>query len=143
MPLRTLGKSKFLQTFGRAARLDLLDRELMDTGKIKPDDLDKMNKPYSWVIVPTIVHEDVDSKEHIGNLITELRDYGFKPSEDIISTNRKNGLPTIEGPDALNEVKKQCPNIGKYIEKVEADYENERIAKLSKLELLKESFGSS
>jgi superfamily II DNA or RNA helicase len=131
MPLRTLGKAKFLQTFGRAARLDIEDRDRITSGEIKPNQLTEMNKPYSWVIVPTIIHEDADSKEHIGNLITELRDYGFNPSEDIISTDSKNGLPVVEGPDALNEVKKNCPNIGKYIDKVEADYENEYIAGLS------------
>jgi len=138
LPLRTLGKSKFLQTFGRAARLDIEDREGIEKGLIDLSDLSNMNKPYAWVIVPTIIHEDVDSKEHIGNLITELRDYGFNPSEDIISTDSKNGLPTVEGPEALNEVKKKCPKIGDFIEKVEADYEEIRIASLSKLELLKE-----
>ncbi len=131
MPLRTLGKAKFLQTYGRAARLDLDDRERIQKGEIKSSDLGEMLKPYAWVIVPTIVHEDADSKEHIGNLITELRDYGFKPSEDIVSTDTKNGLPTVDGPEALNEVKIKCPNIGKYIEKVEADYENEYVASLS------------
>ena len=131
MPLRTLGKAKFLQTFGRAARLDIEDRERITNGEITPDQLVEMNKPYSWVIVPTIVHEDADSKEHIGNLITELREYGFKPYEDITCTDNKNGLPTIEGPEALNEVKKMCPNIGEFIEKVEADYENEYVASLS------------
>jgi superfamily II DNA or RNA helicase len=131
MPLRTLGKAKFLQTFGRAARLDIDDRERITKGEITPDQLDEMNKPYSWVIVPTIIHEDADSKEHIGGLITELRDYGFKPSEDITCTDRKNGLPVVEGPEALNEVKESCPNIGEFIEKVEADYENEYVASLS------------
>ena len=131
MPLRTLGKAKFLQTFGRAARLDIEDRERISNGEITPDQLDEMNKPYSWVIVPTIIHEDADSKEHIGNLITELRDYGFKPSEDIVSTDTKNGLPTIDGPEALNQIKVKCPNIGTFIEKVEADYENEYVASLS------------
>lgn len=142
LPLRTLGKAKFLQTFGRAARLDVIDRERISKGEIKPDQLDEMVKPYSWVIVPTILHEDADDKEHIGNLITELRDYGFKPYEDVISTNLTNGLPTVEAPESLNNVKKNCPNIGKFIEKVEATYEEERIAKLSKLELLKEKFGT-
>lgn len=134
MPLRTLGKSKFLQTFGRAARLDPEDRDKIIEGEIKPSDLDQMNKPYAWVIVSTVVHEDADDKEHIGQLINELRDYGFKPSEDILSSNLKNGLPTIEGPEALNEVKIKCPNIGKYIEKVEADYEAEYYASLSEEE---------
>ena len=131
MPLRTLGKAKFLQTFGRAARLDIEDRERIQSGEIKPDQLSEMNKPYAWVIVPTIIHEDADSKDHIGGLISELRDYGFKPQEDIVSTDSKHGLPTVNGAEALNEVKKKCPNIGQFIEKVEADYENEYVASLS------------
>lgn len=138
LPLRSLGKSKFLQTFGRAARLDPDDRVMLESGQIKPDELDKMNKPYAWVIVPDIIHGDTDNRQGIVDLIDELRDYGFKPSEDIVTTNPNNGLPTIDGPDALNEIKVKSPNIGQAIEKVEADYENERIAKLSKLELLKE-----
>lgn len=144
LPLRTLGKAKFLQTFGRAARLDIEDRQMIEDGEVKPDDLLKLNKPYAWVIVPTIIHEDADSKEHIGNLITELRDYGFNPSEDIVSTDSKSGLPVVEGPEGLNEIKKKCPNIGEYIERVEADYESEHVASLSSEErvryiLLKEN----
>jgi len=131
IPLRTLSKSKFLQTFGRAARLDPEDRNKIDLGLLNPNDLKSMNKPYSWVIVPTIIHEDADDKEHIGQLITELRSYGFNPKEDIISSNNKSGLPTIEGLEALNEVKTNCPNIGEYIDKVEADYEDEITANLS------------
>ena len=140
LPLRTLGKAKFLQTFGRAARLDIEDRQRIEKGEIKPDQLDEMNKPYSWVIIPTIIHEDADSKEHIGQLISELRDYGFKPYEDVVSTDSKNGLPTVDGAEALNEVKKKCPNIGQFIEKVEADYESERIAKLTQEEWLIHNF---
>ncbi len=139
MPLRTLNKSKFLQTFGRAARLDIEDREGIENGSIKPDELDKFNKPYAWVIIPTIVHEEADSKEHIGNLITELRDFDFNSSEDIISSNIKNGLPTLDGPEALNTIKKKCPNIGNSIDEIEADYESERIAGLSEITLLQEN----
>ena len=131
LPLRTLGKAKFLQTFGRAARLDIEDRERITNGEINPEELSEMNKPYAWVIVPDIINGDSDSKENIKDLITELRDYGFKPSEGIVTTNPNNGLPTVEGPEALNEIKKKSPNIGEVIEKVEADYENEYVASLS------------
>ena len=48
------------------------------------------------------------------------------------------GLPTIDGPDALNNLKRRCPNIGKKIEEVEAKYEDERIASLSMIEFIKE-----
>lgn len=140
MPLRTLGKAKFLQTFGRAARLDIEDRENISKGKITPDQLSEMNKPYAWVIIPTIVHGDDDNKENIRGLIAELRDYGFKPEEDIITTNPGNGLPTIDGPDALIEIKKKCPNIGQMIESVIAEYESEKIANLTSEEWLLENF---
>jgi superfamily II DNA or RNA helicase len=140
MPLRTLAKAKFLQTFGRAARLDVEDRERIESGEITPDQLDEMNKPFAWVIVPTIVHEDADSKEHIGNLITELRDYGFKPSEDIVSTDTKKGLVVKEGPESLTDLVDKCPNIGEYIEKVEASYEELRIASLTEEEWLVHNF---
>jgi hypothetical protein len=132
MPLRTLGKAKFLQTYGRAARLDIEDRDRITKGEITPDQLGDMNKPYAWVIVPTIIHGDDDNKENIKNLIAELRDYNFKPSEDIVTTKSGNGIATINGPDALNEIKKKCPNIGQIIENVEADYEEERLARLYK-----------
>lgn len=138
LPLRILGKSKFLQTYGRAARPDPEDRDRISRDEIKPTDLREMIKPYAWVIVPAIIDDDADSKQHIGNLITELRSYGFKPSEDIISTDCTRGLPVITGLEALNDVKKRCPFIGEYIDKVNAEYEDERIANLSKLELLKE-----
>ena len=131
MPLRTLKKAKFLQTFGRAARLDYDDRIRIEAGEIGSDDLDKMIKPYSWVIVPTIIHEDADSKKHIEDLINELRDYGFKPSEHIVSTDSKSGLPIVDGLEALNQIKVKCPNIGNCIEKVEADYESAYVASLS------------
>ena len=134
LPMRTLGKAKFLQTFGRAARLDITDRERISKGEIKPSDLADMIKPYAWVIVPTIIHEDADDKEHIGNLITELRSYGFKPSEDVITTDVSRGIGTIEAPEALNNIQKKSPNIGKYIEKVEADYEAEYLSSLSEEE---------
>jgi superfamily II DNA or RNA helicase len=138
LPLRTLNKSKFLQTYGRAARLDKDDRKRLTSGEIKLDELEEFNKPYAWVIIPTLLHEDSDDKEHIKGLISELRDYGFDPNEDITSTNMKSGLPTITGPDALNELSKNSPNLGNLIEQIDVDLEDERIAKLSKIDLIRE-----
>ena len=138
LPLRTLTKSKFLQTYGRAARLDFDDRSRLESGEIKSNDLSEFVKPYAWVIVPAIIHENSDNKEHIGNLITELRSYGFNPSDDVIITDDTNGLPTVIGPESLNQLKKKSPNIGSFIEKVEAEYEDERIAKLDEAAWLDE-----
>ena len=138
LPLRTLGKAKFLQTFGRAARLDYIDRERLEKGEIKPNDLSEFMKPYAWIIVPAIIHENEDNKDHFANLVDEMRNYDFIPSEDIILTDDTNGLQTLTGPEGLNIMKKKSPKIGSYIERVQSEYEDERIANLSSEEFLDE-----
>lgn len=136
MPLRTLPKSKFLQTYGRAARLDKDDRIAIESGLVKPDELDKLNKPYSYILIQNIIHENEDDKENLIQLIAELRDYGFKASEDIISTSMINGVPCLEPLDGLNDIKIKLPNIGVLIENLEADIEAEENARLSKKDFL-------
>ncbi len=140
MPLRSLGKAKFLQTYGRAARLDIDDRTAIESGEVKPSELEKLMKPYAWVIIPTILNEDDDDKKHIEDLLRELRDYGFKPSEDIISSNSNTGLGNDSDLDALINPTKGAPKIGQVIEKVEADFEAERIASLTEEDWLVHNF---
>lgn len=50
---------------GQSLDWDIEDRQRITSGVIKSNDLDDMNKPYAWVIIPTIVHEDADDKEHM------------------------------------------------------------------------------
>jgi hypothetical protein len=69
-------------------------------------------------------------------LISELRDYGFNPSEDIISSSMVNGVPELDELDGLNDIKIKLPNIGVLIENLEAEIESEENAKLSKKEFL-------
>lgn len=138
MPLRNLTDSKFFQTYGRAARLDPRDRKKLKDGLLIPTNVKSFIKPFAWVIIPTIIHENLDNKEQIGELVHKLRDFGFNPIEDIVITNDGNGLPTIDGPEALNQLKKTCPVIGQSIEKVEAHYEDIRIASLSIEEFINE-----
>lgn len=140
MPLRNLSDSKFFQTYGRAARLDPRDRKKLEENLLDPKKVDGFIKKYAWVIIPTIIHENLDNKEHIGELIHKLRDFGFNPVDDVVISNDANGLPTIEGPEALSQLKKRCPNIGNNIEEVEAEYEDERIASLSMEDFIKEIF---
>jgi hypothetical protein len=130
MPLRILGKAKFLQTFGRAARMHIEDRKRIENGEISPSDLEKMYKPYAWIIIPSIIDEDLDTKEYIAELIEELRDYSFDPFESIISSDIKHGMRTIETPDALNLIVLRFPYIGKLIEELQAQYEEKYIASL-------------
>jgi superfamily II DNA or RNA helicase len=125
MPLRSLNKSKFLQTFGRAARLDKRDRDNFENNIYAPTDLYKMYKPYAYIIIPNVIHSNEDDRVNLTQIITELRSYGFNPSEDIISSSRVNGIPTIEELTGLNDIKTKIPNIGELIENLEADIEKE------------------
>lgn len=136
MPLRTLSKSKFMQTFGRAARLDKEDRRNMEDGLVKSDELDKLNKPYAYIIIPDVVQSNEDDKANLTQIITELRSYGFNPSEDIISSSRVKGIPEIEEMSGLNDIKTRIPNVGELIENLEAEIESEINAKLSKKDFL-------
>lgn len=141
MPLRTLSKSKFLQTYGRAARPNREDRIKIDTDEISVNDLDSMNKPYAYIMIPSVYNGNEDSKANVIQLITELRDYGFNPNEDIVVTDRIHGLTGIEEPEGLNELRRSIPNVGQTIEQLEAELEAEQLAKLSKDDLLKNKFG--
>jgi superfamily II DNA or RNA helicase len=136
MPLRTLNKSKFLQTYGRSARLDPQDRANIENGSVKPDELEKLNKPYAYILIQNIIHDNEDDKQNMIQLISELRDYGFNPSEDIISSSMVNGVPELDELDGLNDIKIKLPNIGVLIENLEAEIESEENAKLSKKEFL-------
>jgi len=137
MPLRTLNKSKFLQTYGRVARLDGRDRTRLANGEIKPTDYDELNKPYSYILIPNLIQGNEDDKENFTTLIHELRDYGFNPSEDIISSSMVNGVPKMDELGGLNEIKTKLPVIGKIIEGIVSSLEDEEDAKLSPLEFMK------
>lgn len=141
LPLRTLLKSKFLQTYGRCGRVDLFDKLRIQSGEITPDELDKMNKPYAYVIIPNIINSNEDDKENFKELIGQLRDYGFSPTEDIISSSITNGVPEIEELEGLNDIKKNSRLLGEIIEEYESDIEKEEDAKLSKKEWLLKNIG--
>jgi superfamily II DNA or RNA helicase len=141
MPLRTLNKSKFLQTFGRSARPDPEDRKKLDGGEIRVHDLKAMNKPYSYIMIPSVYRGNEDDKMNVVQLIEELRDYGFKPEEDIVSSSIVNGIPETEEPESLNDLTRRLPQVGQIIERTKAELEAEELAKLSKTDLLRRNYG--
>ena len=51
------------------------------------------------------------------------------------------GIPEIEQPDGLNELRRNLPNVGETIGQLQAELEAEKHAKLSKSDLLKNKFG--
>lgn len=135
MPLRTLEKSKFLQTFGRAARLDKTDRYNITNNIINPSELDKMVKPYAYIIIPNLYQGNSDDKENFRNLVIEMREYGFEPLENILSDTQIYGLGEDENIDGLNEIqRKNRKDVGELIEKLKKEIEDENDAKLSDLD---------
>ena len=118
--LRDQRKSKFIQTFGRVARLDRNDRRLIEKKVITPNDLEQMNKPYAWVIIPAVLREDDDKLANLESLIEELRDFNFNPSEDIEPKDRGNSGEDSDGEDIV-----PTPNsIRSSISRVIEDYEH-------------------
>jgi superfamily II DNA or RNA helicase len=133
--LRDMKKSKFIQTFGRVARLYKTDRTLIENKQITPDELNKMNKPYAWIIIPAVKTEDTDKISNLESLINELRDFGFNPAEDIEPNDRGRGVgdkdefPIIPDYNIKNI-------IAEVIEEYNHQIEEERIANLTWKELL-------
>ena len=140
MPLRTLNKSKFLQTFGRSARPDPEDRKKIDSGEVDVNDLKNLNKPYSYIMIPSVYRGNEDDKMNVVQLIEELRDYGFKPEEDIVSSTIINGIPETDEPESLINLNRRLPQIGQIIEQTKAELEAEELAKLNKVNLLKKRY---
>ena len=129
--LRSLNKSLFVQTFGRIARLQILDKQRINSGEIKPTDLDDMLKPYGWIILPSVIAEDIDNVSYLSSLVYSLREFDFNTSEDIVVSERDpSGIKKIEGPDALLEIKVRMPGIDNTLDKLEAEYEDEILASL-------------
>lgn len=95
---------KFIQTVGRASRLDSTDRAQLYDGKIKADELKKFVKPYAYVIVPVYGFNGNDRHATIREMVAGLRDYNFHPQEDVIVrvTNGKfvpDPIGTVNTPD--------------------------------------------
>lgn len=106
MPLNGQGKAAFLQTLGRATRLHPTDRERLHNGELNSHDtkvVTKMIKPYAWVIIPAYGELGEDLKQTISSRITEMRDYGFDPREDVfVKQNR--GKPTPVVLEGVNKI---------------------------------------
>lgn len=141
MPLRTLTKSKFLQTFGRASRPNSDDRRRIDNKEISINDLSCLKKPYAYIMIPSVYNGNEDDRQNVIQLIHDLRDYGFNPNEDIVSIESKHGLPETEQVNGLNDLIRNLPLIGQTIEDLQTELEAEKYAELSVSELLTEKFG--
>ena len=133
--LRNQSKSKFIQTFGRVARLNINDKTLINNNIISPNELDKMNKPYAWIIIPAVKTEDGDKLANLRDLIDQLRDFDFNPAEDIEPNDRGNG-DSEEGEDSIVPEDNIRRLVADVIENYDHNIEEERIANLTWDELV-------
>ena len=95
-----------------------------------------MNKPYAYVMIPNIIHNNEDDEANTKQLIRELRTYGFNPSEDILLTNAGRAIAEIDEPEIDNAPDTRNHNLGQIIKDVQMELEAEEDANLSNVELL-------
>jgi superfamily II DNA or RNA helicase len=131
MPIRNLNKSRFVQTLGRCSRLDSEDRRKLESNEINFGDIDRMNKPYAYIILPELTLTHKDDMAEMKQFVLELRDYDFNPSEDILGDKNPLGLPEEEDLDTFNQVNRRPIVAGSNIEFIKNEFESERIANLS------------
>jgi superfamily II DNA or RNA helicase len=136
LPLRIIGKSKFLQTYGRAARLHPEDRINIISGTITPECLDKMQKPFAYIIIPNIVHEDDEYKSNFTSLVMELREYASTPFEILLLTESARGIPEQVPLDNITDIEKKIPQLGKIITEIISEVESARVAAMNSLTYL-------
>ncbi len=132
LPLRTLQKSKFLQTYGRSARLHPEDREAFDSGKYSPADIGKLKKPFSYILIPNLADGNEDDYANIADIIYEMREFDFSCIENIISSEIKNGVIEIDEVDGLNDVDMKLKELGKLIASIESELEEAEMASMTK-----------
>jgi hypothetical protein len=139
LPFRSLKKSKFVQTLGRASRVSPEDLDSFKAGEYTHNDLGEMIKPYAWVMVPDI--EGEDSATDIIGLVNELRTYGFNPTEDVFISNERGEMPPVTLMDPLTESDRRNPALQEALETLRHEIESEEIASLIEGESLEEMFG--
>lgn len=128
--LRDQRKSKFIQTFGRVARLDSRDRINLTKGNILPTDFNKLNKPYAWIMIPAITTEDTDKLDNLRGVIEELRHFGYDPSELVESIERPRGIKGKDDEEIVPDADRLGRVIGETIEEYEHRIEEEKIANM-------------
>lgn len=131
LPLRTLNMSKFLQTYGRCGRVHPKDSERINSGEITSDDIDKMIKPYAYIILPNITLDNEDDKNHLTRIVHNMREIGFDTNEDVILTTEAGGFSEEEEVEMMNEIDRIRREVGIMIINYDAEIENEQDAQLT------------
>lgn len=100
---RSMSLSKMLQTIGRCLRLNKDDRTNLYSGKIAVGDIDKLTKPYGWVIIPKFFNPDMNAMKTV--IETIYNEYKI-PNENINILDTSSGThpPIVEDVSIQQEV---------------------------------------
>jgi hypothetical protein len=128
--LRNLTKTKFIQSYGRTARLHPVDRENIEKKRIIPWEWKKQMKPFSYVLIPDIATHTNDQKQGLINLIEIMREYGYDFAEHIIGDQSLHGIHEDEGLESLTE-QDAATQLSLQLEKLFAEFEAEEAAALA------------
>jgi len=127
MPMNMMTTGKFLQTLGRASRLQKDDRTNLYSGVLKYYELDDFKKPYAWIIIPSYGVIGNDLTEKIRSTIEALRETGFDASEDVCITynNGKTDKLPING---INVIDVKAKKLFDIFVNIEHEIEEKQIA---------------
>lgn len=125
-PLRCLGMSDLLQTYGRCARLHPADRKAFAEGSYTHNDLDRMKKPYGWVLIAKVSKEVEDKVASISMITEHFKDFDIDLAETISMTNKIGSKDIEEDEDHV------VPNVsGEAIEEYNFRYATSTNGKLN------------
>lgn len=140
--LRTLTKTKFIQSYGRTARLHPTDRENFDKGLVKAWEWEKQMKPFSYVLIPNISDASNDQKEQLKSLVILMREYGYDFAEHIIGDQTIHGEYNVEVLNGLNEpstLSEESRQMNLKLEELFAEIEEAEAASLDPQEFVTQS----
>jgi hypothetical protein len=141
--LRGLSLSKLVQTFGRIARVHPLDRSGIDSKTLDTMEFNPINwfKPYAWVVIPNLSYEDSEKTVKLTTMLNELRSYDFRPDQSIVFDDDPDGYEDEEITDLPGKKQKKKDKAGDVIEGYLAWIEAEKLANLTKEDIINDIFG--
>ena len=130
---RTMGKIKFIQGYGRTARLHPIDRKNFNEKLVLPRHWKRQMKPFAYVLIPDVATCNADMRDQTKKLIYELRNYDYDFAEVTMGDQSIHGEAPIHTLDPLNADEKRLQmemDLGKLL----AEIEDESVAALSETE---------
>jgi hypothetical protein len=134
MLMRDLPLSKLLQNIGRGARLIPTDRKKLYSNEINPTDLDKMIKPFCWVIIPSFFKALVGD-DRMFDIVKTLRDtYDIQlelmGDEDIALADSEHYADRVTATD-VRGIKNKTGDLEHIFEEIIIDEFNEDVKNLN------------